>query len=39
LSHSTSPFCDDFFQDRISQTIYQGLSLNHDSPDLCLLTS
>jgi hypothetical protein len=28
-----------FFWDRISRTIYPGLALNHDPPDLCLLTS
>jgi hypothetical protein len=39
LSHSTSPFCNFFFQDRVSRTIYQGLALNHDPPDLCLLSS
>jgi hypothetical protein len=32
-------FCDGFCGDRVSWTICQGLALNHDPPDLCLLNS
>jgi hypothetical protein len=28
-----------FFRDRVSRTILPGLALNHDPPDLCLLSS
>jgi hypothetical protein len=41
-SHSTSPSpfsCDEFFQDKVLQTILPGLASNHDPPDLCLLSS
>jgi hypothetical protein len=34
LSHSTSTFYDEFFWDRVSQTIFLGLALNHDPPNL-----
>jgi hypothetical protein len=39
LSHSTSPFSERFFQDRVSQSICPGLVLNLYPPDLCLLSS
>jgi hypothetical protein len=32
-------FCDGFFRNRVSETICPGLALNHDRPDLCLLSS
>jgi hypothetical protein len=32
-------FCDGFFEDRFSWTIYLWLALNHDPPDLCFLSS
>jgi hypothetical protein len=39
-NHSTSPiFCAENFQDRVLETIYPGLALNSDPPDLCLLSS
>jgi hypothetical protein len=46
LSHSTSPLGwwsfflgDGFFRDRVLWTICLGLTLNHDLPDICLLSS
>jgi hypothetical protein len=39
LSYSTSPSCEGFCQDRISQNDFPLLTLNHDPPDLCLLRS
>jgi hypothetical protein len=38
LSLSTT-ICIGYFQNRVSQTICRGLALNHDPPDLCLLSS
>jgi hypothetical protein len=33
------PTCDGFFWDRVSKIICSGLALNHNPPDLCLLSS
>jgi hypothetical protein len=32
-------FCEGFYSDRVSRIICLGLALNHDSPDLCFLSS
>jgi hypothetical protein len=32
-------FCDEFFRDRVSQTMCLGLALNCDPPVLCFLSS
>jgi hypothetical protein len=37
LSHFTSPFLWRVFRDKVYRTIY--LALNHNLPDLCLLSS
>jgi hypothetical protein len=39
LSHSTSCFCVRYFKDRVSWNYLPRLALNHDLPDLCLLSS
>jgi hypothetical protein len=31
--------CVGYFQDRVSWTVFMGLSSNCDPPDLCLLSS
>jgi hypothetical protein len=37
--HYTSPFLWWVFQDRVSQTICQGLASSHNLPDLLLMSS
>jgi hypothetical protein len=37
--HLESLHHEGFFQDRVSQTICLGLALNHNPPELCLLSS
>jgi hypothetical protein len=45
LARQLEPLCQSFFfvmvffLDRVSQPICLGLALNHDPPDLCLLSS
>jgi hypothetical protein len=40
LNHPTRPFlCFRYFWDRVSRNYLLGLTLNHDPPDLCLLSS
>jgi hypothetical protein len=39
LCNFASPFCVEYFQDSVSRTICLGLALNHDPPDLYLLSS
>jgi hypothetical protein len=38
LSHSTSPFCDGFFRDRVHE-LFAQVDFELHSPDLCLLSS
>jgi hypothetical protein len=39
LSHPTSPFCDEFFQDRVLWTTLPRAASNHNPPDLYLPSS